>query len=76
MLFTEWNWDDAASPNGDAKNPFLSASAPQWAHDALAVRFEEGREEIARNALTEGLPAEIIQKITGLDIEVIRHIAQ
>jgi hypothetical protein len=48
--------------------------------DALAVRFEEGREEgreeIARNALMEGLPAETIQKITGLDIETIRHIVQ
>jgi predicted transposase YdaD len=47
--------------------------------DALAVRFEEGREEgreeIARNALMEGIPTEIIQKITGLDIETIRHIA-
>jgi predicted transposase/invertase (TIGR01784 family) len=61
MLFTEWNWDDA-----------------------LAVRFEEGREEgreegmeeIARNALMEGLSTETIQKITGLDIEAIRHIAQ
>jgi hypothetical protein len=60
MLFTEWNWDDA-----------------------LAVRFEEGmeegmekgREEIARNALMEGLSTETIQKITGLDIETIRNIA-
>ncbi|MDR1173923.1 MAG: hypothetical protein LBK83_00455 [Treponema sp.] len=48
--------------------------------DALAVRFEEGqetsREEIARKALIEGLSTETIQKITGLDIEVIRNIAQ
>ncbi|MCL1931753.1 MAG: Rpn family recombination-promoting nuclease/putative transposase [Treponema sp.] len=36
---------------------------------------EEGEEkkafEIARNALTEGLPIEVIRKITGLDIETI-----
>jgi predicted transposase/invertase (TIGR01784 family) len=48
--------------------------------DALVVEREEGREEgreeTARNALAEGLPVEIIQKITGLDIETIRHIAQ
>jgi predicted transposase/invertase (TIGR01784 family) len=52
--------------------------------DALAVRFEEGREEgiekgreeIARNALAKGLPPDIIGEITGLDIETIRHIAQ
>jgi hypothetical protein len=48
--------------------------------DALVVEREEGREEgreeTARNALAEGLPVEIIQKITGLDIETIRHISQ
>jgi hypothetical protein len=44
--------------------------------DALAVRFEEGREEIARNALAKGLPLDIIGEITGLDIETIRNIAQ
>ncbi|MDR0597280.1 MAG: hypothetical protein LBG14_02090 [Treponema sp.] len=51
--------------------------------DALAVRFEEGREEglakgreeIARSALMEGLSLETIRKITGLDIETIRNIA-
>jgi hypothetical protein len=48
--------------------------------DALAVRFEEGREEgreeIARNALAKGLPPETIREITGLDIETIRNIAR
>jgi predicted transposase/invertase (TIGR01784 family) len=31
----------------------------------------EEKLEIARNALTEGLPIEVIQKITGLDMETI-----
>jgi hypothetical protein len=47
--------------------------------DALVVEREEGREErdaeIAKNALAEGLPAEIIQKITGLDSEAIRQLS-
>jgi hypothetical protein len=43
--------------------------------DALAVRYEEGREEIVRNALAKGLPPEIIGEITGLDIGTIRNIA-
>jgi hypothetical protein len=51
--------------------------------DALVVEREEGREkgeekkqrEIARNALAEGLPVEIIQKITGLDSEAIRQLS-
>jgi hypothetical protein len=47
--------------------------------DALAVREEEGREEgreeVARNALLEGASIEFVQKITGLDFETIRRIA-
>ena len=43
--------------------------------DALAVRFEEGREEgreaIARNALAKGSSIEYIHDITGLDIATI-----
>jgi predicted transposase/invertase (TIGR01784 family) len=59
MLMTEWNLDDA-----------------------LDVRYEDGvedgredeREEIARNALAEGLPIDVVQKITGLDMETIKNI--
>jgi hypothetical protein len=47
--------------------------------DALVVEREEGREErnaeIAKNALAEGLPVEIIQKITGLDSEAIKQLS-
>ena len=43
--------------------------------DALAVRFEEGREEgreeIAKNALAEGLSPDVIRTITGLNLETI-----
>jgi hypothetical protein len=46
--------------------------------DALAVRFEEGREErneeIARNLLAEGATPEFVQKITGLDLETIKQL--
>ena len=46
--------------------------------DALSVRFnegrEEGREEAARNALAEGVPIELICKITGLDMEVVKEL--
>ena len=42
--------------------------------DALAVRYEEGREEAARNALAEGIPLEQIHKITGIDIDIIRKL--
>jgi len=35
---------------------------------------EEGREEVARNALAEGVPIELIKKISGLDDEALKHI--
>jgi len=47
--------------------------------DALAVRYEEGREkereEVARNALAEGATFDFIKKITGLDMETIEGLA-
>ena len=54
--------------------------------DALAVRYEEGkedgreeglekgREKVARNALAEGVSIEIVKKITGFDDESIRKL--
>jgi len=59
MLYAEWNMDDA-----------------------LAVRYEEGCEEghadekleIAKSALAEKLPFDVIQKITGLDLETIEEL--
>ena len=44
--------------------------------DCIAVRIEEDREdrnaEIVRNAFAEGLPVDVIRKITGLDIDTIK----
>ena len=46
--------------------------------DALAVSREEGREEgrenIARNALAEGASLDFVKKITGLDMKTITRI--
>ena len=41
----------------------------------LSFALEKGRMEIALNALTEGLPVEMIQKITGLDMETIASLS-
>ena len=67
MLYAEWNQEDA-----------------------LAVRYEEGREEgieqgieqgigqgiekTARNALAQGFSFEVIQSLTGLDLETIKRL--
>jgi hypothetical protein len=46
--------------------------------DALAVRYEDGREEgvenVARNALANRLSPELICTITGLDMETVRSL--
>ena len=56
----------------------------EWDQEAaLAVRYEEGieqggeekAEEIAKNALAEGVSIELVQKITGLDMETIKNLA-
>ena len=51
----------------------------EWkTEDALAVRYEEGREEgrenTALNALAKGLPIDLIRDITGLDMETIKNL--
>jgi predicted transposase YdaD len=52
----------------------------EWNQEEALVVYreegrEEGREEVAQNALHEGLPIEVIQKITGLDIEAIKNLS-
>jgi predicted transposase/invertase (TIGR01784 family) len=34
----------------------------------------QGREDVARNALAEGVPIELIKKITGLDMETVKSL--
>jgi len=46
--------------------------------DALAVRYEEGIEKghevIARNAIAKGVPLELINDISGIDINTLQTI--
>jgi hypothetical protein len=64
MLMTEWNWDDAKE--------VWQAEARE---EGLEKGLEEGAKKTARNALNEGLPMEIIQKITGLDLDTINSLS-
>jgi predicted transposase/invertase (TIGR01784 family) len=63
MLFTEWNWDDA-----------LAVRYEEGREEGREEGQEENREETARKALYEGISVELIQKITGLDIETINRL--
>jgi hypothetical protein len=54
--------------------------ATEWNwEDALAVRFQEGLEKgqqrMARNALAEGIPLEVVSKISGMDKEAIQRLS-
>jgi hypothetical protein len=42
--------------------------------DALTVRYREGLERAARNALAQGIPIDMIKTITGLDEETIKNL--
>jgi predicted transposase/invertase (TIGR01784 family) len=75
MLFTEWNWDDALAVRfEEGREEGIEEGMEKGMEKGREKGREEGREEIARNALMEGIPTETIQKITGLDMETIRHI--
>ncbi len=63
MLLTEWNWDDA-----------LAVRFEEGMEKGIEQGMEQGVEKTARNAMEEGLPIDVIQKITGLDADAIRNI--
>ena len=63
-MITEWNTEDA-----------IAFAREEEREEALQEGQEAATLEIARNALAEGLPIEVIQKITGLDLEAIKQLA-
>ncbi|MDR1179995.1 MAG: Rpn family recombination-promoting nuclease/putative transposase [Spirochaetales bacterium] len=65
MLMTEWKLKDA-----------LVVEREEGLEEGLEKGLEKGRFEVAKNALTEGLSPDIVQKITGLDIETIKNLAE
>jgi len=63
MTTAEWNWDTAKQ-----------IWQEEVREEALSQGREIEREVIAHNALKEGLSVEMIQKITGLNINVIEQL--
>jgi len=43
---------------------------------AMEAEREDGREEVARNALAEGASIEFVKKITGFDDKTIRRLQE
>jgi hypothetical protein len=80
MLMTEWNLEDAlAVGREEAREEALEEGRQEGRQEGKQEGKQEGREEgrfeVAKTALAEGLPSEVVQKITGLDIETIKNIA-
>ena len=42
--------------------------------DAKKVWYKEGKEDVARKALSKGFTLESVQEITGFDIETLKNI--
>ena len=59
MLITEWNTEEAKEV---------------WYEEGMEKGNEMATTNIAMTALAEGLPVDVIRKITGLDTETIRNL--
>jgi len=69
MLATDWNMETALEVSRE------EGFERGWEKGRGEGR-EEGREAVAVNALAEGIPVEIVRKITGLDTETITGLSQ
>ena len=64
MIGSEWNMATA-----------LEVEREEGFEKGLEKGLEKGREEAAQNALAEGVPIELVSKITMLDIEKVRELS-
>ena len=56
-------------------NSGMNGARSEGLEEGLEKGCEAATQNIARKALTEGLPIEVIKKITGLDLETIEQLA-
>jgi predicted transposase/invertase (TIGR01784 family) len=71
MLLSEWNIDEA-------KEVWLEGWKQGW-KEGWRQGLEEGRKqaylEFAKTALSKGIPVEVVQELTGLDVNTIAKLA-
>jgi len=65
MLMTEWKMEDA-----------LAFRYNEGREEGREEGIEKGVEKVARNALAHGMSPELVQTITGLDIENIHGLLE
>ena len=75
MLLTEWNMDDALEVRyEEGREEGLEEGREEGREECREEGREKGREEVARKALAEGLTFDLVQKISGLDLETLKNI--
>ena len=69
MLMTEWNQEEALAVK-------YEEGLSKGREEGLSKGRAEERLETARNALAKGISLELIQGITGLDMETLKTLAE
>lgn len=69
MLYAEWNIDDYGAVR-------FEEGREEGRGEGREEGLMAGREEAARKALVEGATMEFVQRITGLDIEIIKALKE
>ena len=69
MILTEWNTEDAIA---FAREESREEGREKGCEEGWEKGWEASNIEIARKALAEGVSIEIVQKITGLELEAIQ----
>jgi len=66
-MLLEWNLEEAIAA-------WREEGLEEGLEKGIEKGREEGREEIVRNAITKGIPLDLINEITGMDIKSIQNI--
>ena len=75
MLMTEWNWDDALAVRyEEGREQGIEQGREQGIEQGREEGIEHGIEKTARNALAQGFSFEVIQSLTGLDLDTIKNL--
>jgi hypothetical protein len=79
MLMAEWNLDDAKQVwyeegREQGIEQGIERGIERGIEQGIEQGIERGIENTARNALAKGIPFEIVQEITGLDIEAVKSL--
>ena len=77
MLYVEWDQAEALAVRyeegiEEGMERGIEQGMKRGIGQGIEQGIEQGLEQTARNALAEGVPVELVQKITGLDLETIK----